>query len=180
MPQVLHKFRNHFVNRNSKILILGTFNPDVPTGPDFFYGRPRNYLWQLLPACWNLESLKNKELRAKRAFMELYKIDFADLIQSVEVPEGTQTNVDDAYIDGFATQWNAVIPLIDSLESLNAVYFTRKTFVGIPNIKERVLAIENHCLKARIRFHCLETPARFANLAKQRQWKDVIVNNPSQ
>ncbi|HRG59985.1 MAG TPA: hypothetical protein PK323_13605 [Bacteroidia bacterium] len=179
MPIILHKFRNHVVNPDTEILILGTFNPDIRIGPTFFYGRPRNYLWQLLPGCWVLPSLKNQLLPIKQNFMQQYRIDFADLIHSVDVPVNQADNFDDSFIDGQVNQWSDIIALIDSLSNLRAVYFTRKTFAGITNIHAQINAIQSHCIQTDIRFCLLQTPARFANEAKQQQWIDTIINQIS-
>lgn len=176
MPIIFHKFSNHVVHPDTEILILGTFNPDIPNGPSFFYGRPRNYLWQLLPGCWGLPSLKAQPLPIKQNFMHQYRIDFADLIHAVEVPEDQADNFDDSYIDGHVHQWKDVIALLRSLKKLRAVYFTRTTFGGIPNIRIQIKAIQAHCLQSNIRFCLLKTPARFANAAKQQQWIDTIIS----
>jgi hypothetical protein len=176
MPIVSHKFLNHLVAMDTEILILGTFNPNIPGGPTFFYGRPRNFLWQLLPGCWGMPSLKMSLLPAKQAFMAGQKVDFTDLIESVNVPVGQQANVLDSYIDGLVHQWKDVVTLISSLPKLKAVYFTRKTFARIPNITARIITIQNHCVQRNIRFCVLETPARYANVTKQQQWIDTIIN----
>jgi hypothetical protein len=176
MPIVQHKFLNHQVSQDTEILILGTFNPDIPEGPDFFYGRPRNYLWQLMPGCWELDSLKDNPLPDKLAFMAEYKIDFADLIASVDVPAGLEGNVDDAFIDGLVNTWKDIIGLLNELKNLKAVYFTRITFNDVPNIQQQIITIHNHCLENDIRFCCLKSPSRFANAAKQQQWIDTIIN----
>lgn len=176
MPIILHKFGEHQVSPDTEILVLGTFNPDIPEGPDFFYGRPRNYLWQLLPRCWELPTLRYSPLAAKYEFMSQYKVDFADLIASVDVPEGQEGNVDDVFIDGKVEAWKDIIALIDQLPKLEAVYFTRKTFANIPNIQAQITSINIHCHFNGIRFCLLPTPARFANAAKQEQWRDTIIN----
>jgi hypothetical protein len=175
MPIVLHKFREHEVNPKTEILILGTFNPDIPTGPDFFYGRPRNFLWYLLPLCLGLPSLKEAPLQDKKAFMATHKIDFADIIHGLDIPDGEEANVDDDFIDGHINGWKEIIELIDTLPNLKAVYFTRKTFNGIPVMRARINLIAAHCLQRRIRFCKLETPARFYSPKKQQQWIDTIV-----
>ncbi len=108
--------------------------------------------------------------------MHQYRIDFADLIHSVEVPVNQSDNFDDIYIDGQVIQWKNIIALINSLNNVSAVYFTRKTFGGIPNIHAQINAIQTHCIQRNIRFCLLETPARFANVAKQQQWIDTIIN----
>ncbi len=176
MPIILHKFRNHVVNPDTEILILGTFNPDIPIGPTFFYGRPRNYLWQLLPGCFLLPSLKDQPLPIKQIFMQQYRIDFADLIHSVDVSLNQINNFKDSYIDSRVHQWKNIIALINSLNNIKAVYFTRKTFQGISNINMQIKAIQARCVQRDIRFSLLKTPARFANAAKQQQWIDTIVN----
>lgn len=176
MPIIQHKFRNHQVSLDTTILILGTFNPDIPEGPTFFYGRPRNFLWRLLPGCWNLPSLKTQPLNAKQAFMSAHRIDFADVIHSVDVPVGQHANFLDTYIDDKVQQWKDIITLINQLSKLAAVYFTRKTFGGIPNIQNEISNIKSHCTNNNIKFCLLETPARFYNAGKQQQWIDTIVN----
>jgi G:T/U-mismatch repair DNA glycosylase len=175
MPVILHKFREHQVSPNTEILILGTFNPDIPDGPDFFYGRPRNFLWHLLPHCWGLSSLKESSLSSKQKFMTAYKIDFADLIHALDIPEGEESNVDDAFIDSHVNQWKDIKGIIDNLPNLKAVYFTRKTFNGIPNMRGQVNLIAEHCKQKNIRICKLDTPARFFSPEKEQQWKDTIV-----
>jgi G:T/U-mismatch repair DNA glycosylase len=176
MPVILHKFRNHQVIQETEILILGSFNPDIPDGPTFFYGRHKNNLWQLLPGCWIIPSLRYSPLHDKKAFMVKYKIDFADLIASVDVEEGQHANFLDTYIDPRVETWKNIIELITQLPKLKAVYFTRKTFGGIPNIHNKIIEIINHCQQVGIRFCLLETPARFVNADKQQQWISTIIN----
>jgi len=175
MPIILHKFREHQVNPQTEILILGTFNPDIPAGPDFFYGRTRNFLWHMLPQCWNLEPLKESSLLNKQEFMAAYKIDFADIIHSIDVPEGEESNVDDTFIDNHVQEWKDINALIESLPNLKAVYFTRKTFNGIANMRIQIIKVANFCKQKNIRFCKLETPARFYSPEKQQQWIDTIV-----
>ena len=175
MPLINHKFIEHQVSSDTEILILGTFNHDDQDGPDFFYGRSRTFLWHLLPQCWNLEPLKEADIMDKRNFMETYKIDFADLINAIDVPEGEEENVDDNFIDTHVIEWKDIIALVNSLPKLNAVYFTRKTFNGITNTKVQIMQIAKHCQQKNIRFCKLETPARFHSPEKQQQWIDTIV-----
>ena len=175
MSIILHKFRDHRVSLKTEILFIGTFNPDTPDGPDFFYGRTRNFLWHLLPQCWQLDSLKEAPLEEKQALMATYKIDFADLIHSIDVPEGEEDNVDDTFIDTHVHEWKNVIDLLKTLPRLKAVYFTRKTFNGISNMRVQINLIAGYCRQHNIRFCKLETPARFHSPEKQQQWIDTIV-----
>ena len=171
----VNKFREHPVNLQTKILILGTFSPDFPGGPDFFYGRERNFLWHLLPICYGLTDLKDAPLDDKKAFMSEYKIDFADFIHSLVIAPGEEQIVDDAFIDSHVNEWNNIGNLMDLLPDLKAVYFTRKTFNGLPNIRQQINLIKERCKQRAIRFCKLETPAKFFSPEKQQQWTDTIV-----
>ncbi|WP_207534095.1 hypothetical protein [Desertivirga arenae] len=175
MPVVRHKFQSIQPGADAEMLILGTFVPEAEENTDFFYGRSRNYLWHLLPICWKLESLKEASLTQKQDFMRKYKIGFADLINTLEVPEGEEANTDDNFVDSHVSEWNNIISLIESLPALKAVYFTKKTFNGIPNIKEQLIAIAAYCKQKNIRLCKLETPARHFSVEKQQQWVDTIV-----
>ena len=175
MPTLSHKFRDHVIDPKTEVLIIGTFNPDIPEGPDFFYGRQRNFLWQLLPQCYGLLSLKQADLEAKKTFMQEYHIDFADLMATVDVDAGQENNVNDTYIDGRVQTWKEIKPIVDSLPALSAVFFTRITFGGVPHIKREILDIRDHVRGKGLYFACLKTPARFAGMAKQQFWNSRVM-----
>ncbi len=175
MPIVTNKFKNYQVSPQTETLILGTFSHDVIDGADFFYGKPRNFLWHLLPISYGLTSLKEANLETKKAFMTQYKIDFADIIETLNVPEGEENNLDDTFIDNHAFEWKNINLLIDSLPHIKAVYFTRKTFNGIANAKQQIMQIAKYCNEKNIRFCKLETPAKYFDDTKQKQWIDTIV-----
>ena len=175
MQTVLHKFRTLLPPADTEILILGTFVPEAEEDTDFFYGRPRNFLWHLLPICWKQPSLKDAPLLLKQQFMQERKIGFADMIAALEVPEGEETNTEDTFVDSHVLHWNNIVALIDTLPALKAVYFTRKTFNGIPSIKVQLGIIALHCRQKSIRMCKLETPARHFGVEKQQQWTDTIV-----
>lgn len=174
---MLHKFSNHTISPETEILILGTFHPDIDNGTDFFYGRHRNFLWRILPACFGYHDLKNEALAAKQVFMAQYHIDFADIIHSLQnVPVGQEANYDDQFIDNLIGEWKNITDIIDSLPNLKGVYFTRKTFGGIPNITAKVSEIRQHCIRKNIRFCLLKSPSRFSSQAKIDSWTATIVN----
>ncbi len=174
MPIITHKFHDYQPDPNTEILILGTFIHDREDSPDFFYGRTRNFLWHLLPICYNLPEMKEATLEEKKQFMAEYKIDFADVINTLEVEEGEEDNSDDNFIDASVSEWRDLITLVDSLPNLKAVYFTRKTFNSIPAIRTQVTKIAKHCIDKGIRFCKLETPSKFYDPSKQQQWKNTI------
>lgn len=169
MTKIRHRFINHNINPNTKILIIGTFNPDTEENKaDFFYGRQRNFLWTLIPTAFNEASLKGRARNEKLKFIEQYEIDFIDLISEVDVDE--VANYDDDYLDSKVTIWKDVVSEIDKLKNLKQVCLTRKTFGKIPNMKTKIDEIKNHCDMKGINFTLLSTPARFVNETKQIEW----------
>lgn len=174
MSVILHKFRNYQPSPDTETLFLGIFIPDH-SKIDFFYGRSRNFLWHLLPKCWGMDSLMDLPLTVKQQFMTNLKIDFVDLIEALNVPDGEEDNSDDSFIDSHVEQWKDIIGLIDTLPNLKNVYFTRKTFNNIPQIRTQLTGIAKHCKAKSIRICKLETPARFFSEEKQQQWIDTII-----
>ncbi len=177
--KIKHRFTNHTLSPQTEILIVGTFNPDTEKNPaDFFYGRSRNYLWQLLPLAFNLPNLKRKSKEDKSAFMRQMKIDFIDVVGEIEVGEGSETNYKDDYIDKKITINQDVIRQIKKLKKLKKVCFTRKTFGNIPNIKREIKTVEDYCKAHQIFFQYLITPARIYDRKKQEEWTNFFRNNP--
>jgi G:T/U-mismatch repair DNA glycosylase len=173
MAIVKHRFRKHELNPDTETLIIGTFNPDTPENvADFFYGRQRNFLWTLVPKAFGDESLKGKTRQEKIEYIRERKIDFIDLISEVSVEE--VSNYDDDYLDSKVTTWRNVLSEIEQLKKLNKVCFSRKSFSGIPKMKERIENIRLYCEKWGIRFEYLTTPARFYRADKQDEWTNFL------
>ena len=170
--KIEHKFREHEINPDTKMLIIGTFNPDVDNNKaTFFYGRDRNFLWSLLPKAFNKESLKKSNNQEKLEFIKEHNIDFVDLISEIEIDEGQENNYGDDYIDKKVTIWNDIVGNILKKLNIKEVYFTRTTFSNIPNMERKINKIEQFCEDSKIKFECLLTPARFENEDKLNSWK---------
>jgi G:T/U-mismatch repair DNA glycosylase len=175
MSTIKHKFRDFENKGNIEILILGTFNPDTPSNPaEFFYGRGKNYFWNLLPKVFNYKELKNLSVTEKKEFIDKFKIGFADIIQEVDVESGEETNYSDDYIDSKVNKWIDFENFLKNYVSLRKVFFTRKTFKGIPKMKEQIDLIKETCLINGVDFSCLPTPARFDNQKKLNEWIAII------
>lgn len=171
MKIIKHKFRDHPIDANTEILIIGTFNPDTENNPaDFFYGRNRNFLWRLLATAFNVDDLKGKSRAEKTQFIATAKIDFIDLIQEVSVEEGHETNYDDAYLDNKVLRWRDIISELQKLEKIKKVCFTRKSFSDIPEMRNKIQQIKTYCDSNQIKFQYLTTPARFYRKDKQDEW----------
>lgn len=172
-----HKFLNHIICKNTKIIILGSFHPNTINEADFFYGRGRNYLWRILPIIFNNSDLKKEKIDKKKKFMSNFNIDFIDIIHEIKVENNIIKNYTDKYLDNKVTKWKDVEKELGKLKNLTAVYFTRKTFTGIPNIEKRISEIRNYCVNKNIRFCLLETPSRFCNPEKIENWRNTIIKN---
>ena len=168
-----HRFRTHKINPLTETLIIGTFNPDNSDKTvDFFYGRPRNYLWTFLPKTFRMESLKGKNRADKISFISKKRIDFADLISEVRVTN--DKNYYDTYLDNKVTAWKDILTEIKKLKHLKRVCFTRKTFAGIPKIESKINAVKSYCDKSNIKFNFLVTPARYWKQDKQDEWDNFM------
>jgi len=178
MITVQHKFLAHQINPATETLLIGTFNPDaVDNNAEFFYGRSRNYLWQLLPSAFGETDLKGESKQEKIQFIGKYKIDLIDLIEEIQVDSGQEANYDDSYIDSKVIRWRNVMEVIDNLSNLKRVCFTRKTFLDIPHMKSQIDSIKKQCDDKGISFKALITPARFYNINKQSEWTDFLLND---
>ena len=78
---------------------------------------------------------------------------------------GKENDYSDEYIDDKVSKWNNIICIIKD-NSIKEVYFTRKTFANIKNIKNKILDIEKYCNENNIMFSYLDTPARYENKEK--------------
>lgn len=176
--KIRHRFLDHPINPETETLILGTFNPETADNDaKFFYGRNRNYLWQLLPSAFGETNLKKASKNEKLEFIRKYKIDLIDLIEEIEIDAGQEANYDDGYIDSMVSKWRNIIALIDSLPNLKRVCFTRKTFSDIPNMKKQIDAIRQYCENKKIVFKALITPSRFYRDDKQTEWTNFLFND---
>ncbi|PQJ08774.1 hypothetical protein CJD36_022505 [Flavipsychrobacter stenotrophus] len=181
MNVIMHKFLDYQPAKDAETLIIGTFNPNVEDNKaNFFYSRPRNYLWTILPTAHTKKGLKNASRLEKENFSSTYKIAFIDLIENVKVHEGQEVNYEDAYLDKQEIEWRKVIEVMKELSNLKRVCFSRSTFADIPRMNKVVIEIEDYCKDNKIKFQRLVTPARFYNEAKQDQWNNFLLNDSGQ
>ena len=174
---MLHKFRSHQINPDTKILILGTFQPDIENGIYFFHSQKENCLWQILPACFSETSLRGQSPEFKKDFIRRKQVDFADIIASLRTgSESRKTLYNDVMLDQIVDQWNKTEEMIDGLRFLEAVYFIRKTFHAMPRIEKRILQIRNHCVRRCMRFSLLKAPGRYADQEKIDEWTSTIIH----
>jgi G:T/U-mismatch repair DNA glycosylase len=182
MP-ILHKFRNQQVNPNTRILFLGTYNPDIPEDQNaatYFYGRGRNRFWELLPETFGHPSLQNATDQEKMDYMSEHGFGLSDLIYSLDnVPEAQEGNFKDEFIDPYVSEWFDTPALIESLPNLEKVFVTRVSFdKKVPNMKQRILSIRA-TLPSKVCMCGLITPGgAYRNMTvKSAQWKRALKEN---
>lgn len=175
MIKIKHKFRNFKNQQDIETLILGTFNPDTPENlAEFFYGRGKNYLWNLLPKVYGQPGLKNSTLAEKNDFILKNKIGFTDLVQEIEVELGEGNKYADDFIDSKITKWIDFALFLVDFPKVKNVFLTRKSFADIPKMKIQIDIIKNICQSTGIGFFLLPTPARFENQTKLNEWKIIF------
>lgn len=172
---IKHKFR-HFENKSDiQTLILGTFNPDiVKNNAVFFYGRGKNYLWNLLPKVFGNSELKQSNYNERISFIEKYKIGFVDLIEEISIEDDSDISYSDKELDRMCKKWTDFELFVVKYPNIKAVYFTRKSFQGIPNMEKQIEWIRKFCQYKNINFFMLPTPARFENQDKLNEWKEIF------
>ncbi len=187
-----------------EVLIIGTFNPDIPNNPaDFFYGR--NYFWRIFENLSNNNNalngrriLANGIIRAPNIgrIFELctqFKLSFADLIQSVN---GVVNNYEDNLLDGYVggglavNNVNEIAKYICENKSIKHVYFTRKYANEVQNIWglwQDVQELVKQCRKD-VQFGSIFTPSgqggvpnfiglhKAATIARYWIWVNAIPN----
>lgn len=172
---VKHKFLDLYPLQGKKIVIIGTFNPDVPCNKaEFFYGRVQSHFWTLLPKVFDKESLKGN-VQKQKEFLELYDIELSDLILSVELNEEDICSYGDDKLTNVRLYNTDNIIKSLAKGKTKEVYFTRKTFYkSVENIKKEIYKIKEYCEQNSIKFRFLPTPARFYNEKKLEEWRECF------
>jgi len=87
----IHKFKNYLdlgkLDFEPKTLIIGSFNPALPTGnsAEWFYGRTDgNCFWDVLPGLYNQPSLQHATPDQWKQFCHDHKIALTDLISAID------------------------------------------------------------------------------------------------
>ena len=172
---VKHRFGHHEIDPGTEILVIGTFNPDSTNNRAlFFYSRPRNFLWKLIPLAYGNEDLRKAVPEKKIEYSRIMKIDFVDIISEINVDD--PDNYSDHYLDGRDIRWTEIISQIDKLANLKNVCLTRSTFSWIPYMRTKVEEFRKHFEEKNIIFECLVTPARFYSTKKQQEWTSFFKN----
>lgn len=173
--RIKHKFLPRQLNPETEILIVGTFNPGINANrANFFYSRGHTSFWELMSAIFGEKCLRYSEKQEKEDFIKRHKIDFADLIEEIDITAQDLSSYKDITLD---ENWNVVkcknIPQeISHLNKLKKVCFTRRTFQYIPNIQKKVEELELWCKNKGIEFRGLTTPANYGKVDAQKRFEE--------
>lgn len=169
-----HKFLPRKLNPDTEILVIGTFNPDIPSNSAaFFYSRGHTAFWELMSAIFGEKCLRYSSVEDKEAFIKRHKIDFTDLIETIDMPEEDAANYRDVNLDKYLNKANRtdVKAEIARLKHLKKVCFTRKTFSSIPNIQGKIKEVEQFCTEKKIKFKYLLSPANYGKIDPQQRFE---------
>lgn len=92
-PEYLTHEIKPFIQKDSKILILGTFPSPKSREFGFFYGHPRNRFWMVLSKLFNEKCPESIE--EKKAFLEKHKIALWDVIGSCVITGASDSSIKD-------------------------------------------------------------------------------------
>ncbi len=102
-----HKFLPRKLNPDTEILVIGTFNPDIPSNSAaFFYSRGHTAFGELMSAIFGEKCLRYSSVEDKEAFIKRHKIDFTDLIETIDMPEEDAANYRDVNLDKYLNKAN--------------------------------------------------------------------------
>ncbi len=179
-----HKFLNNEIPPDTEILVVGTFNPEIPgNAANFFYSRGQNVFWELMSAIFEEKCVRYESKNEKKAFIKRHKIAFADLIEEINLDEKEASTYSDRFLDKHLNTATCkdIAGEIARLKHLKKVCFTRSSFGGIPNIKKKIDEIAAQCKNKEHpkRFACLPTPANCRRIDPQKRfavWKEFFTS----
>lgn len=124
-----------FYNKNSKILILGSFPSVKSRELGFYYAHPQNRFWKVLSCIFDEEI---SDVESKKAFLTKYKIALYDVCATCEINKSkdasiknveandlkvilNNSNIKSIYVNG-KTAYNLYNKLIKDKINIEAIY----------------------------------------------------------
>lgn len=84
-------------NKDSQILILGSFPSVKSREAQFFYHHPQNRFWKILTALYNYETLKS--IDEKKEFLLTHHIALWDVIESCEIIGSSDSSIENVKVN---------------------------------------------------------------------------------
>ncbi|MFW5794385.1 MAG: DNA-deoxyinosine glycosylase [Bacillota bacterium] len=89
---IKHKFEP-VINKNSKMLILGSFPSLKSREEDFFYMHPQNRFWLVLSRLFNDLAFLSKDIDLKTKTLEKHHIALYDVIESCNIKNSADASI---------------------------------------------------------------------------------------
>ena len=106
-----------FINKTSKILILGTFASIKSFENNFYYTHPKNQFWKLLSEVFEEEFPKS--LEDKKRFLDRHNIALWDMVKSCKRENSLDSSLKEIEI-------NDIKSLLKNYPNIKKIYFTSK------------------------------------------------------
>jgi G:T/U-mismatch repair DNA glycosylase len=160
------------------VLIIGTFNPaweQLANTATWFYGRPNNYFWDVLPRLYGNPPLRQAGAKAWRNFCKQHHIALTDVLYSIGDANASnaahiqtlKTYRDDAIAKHFHEfVWVDVIAILKRHRHIQHVYFTRQASGFWQPAWQTIAA---YCQDHQITCHTLLTPSAHARFQMPKQ-----------
>lgn len=82
LQHAAHEF-GPYINKDSEILILGSFPSVLSRAQSFYYGNPRNRFWSVLESCF--KDRAGESVEERKAFCTRHKIALYDAIEECDI-----------------------------------------------------------------------------------------------
>jgi hypoxanthine-DNA glycosylase len=103
------------IDKNSKILILGSFPSIKSFEESFYYSHPTNQFWKILSKLFNAKELKTK--KEKIEFLKKNKIVIWDMVKSCKRENSLDTSLKEIEV-------NDIARLLKDYPNIKAIFFT--------------------------------------------------------
>ncbi|BCD67880.1 DNA-deoxyinosine glycosylase [Nitratiruptor sp. YY09-18] len=105
------------IDKNSKVLILGTFPSIKSCENSFYYGHPQNQFWKILASLFHEEIPHTIE--EKREFLQRYNIALWDMVKRCKRENSLDTSLKNIEV-------NDIAALLQKYPNIEALFFTGK------------------------------------------------------
>ncbi len=122
-------------DKNSRILILGSFPSEKSLEKKFYYSHKNNIFWKLLGEILGEKNLKEKTIKEKKNFLLKNKIALWDVYKKVNRIGSKDSNIKEKELNDFK-----------KLKSLNlkAIFYNGRTAYKEREKIKKVLKVEEH------------------------------------
>ena len=121
LSKTTHPFEP-FIDKSSKVLILGSF-PSIKSFEDnFYYAHPQNQFWKLLSGVWDEKTPQT--IDEKKAFLKKHHIALWDVIHSCKRKNSLDSNLKEI-------EPNDIETLLKNYPNIKKICFTSKTALKI-------------------------------------------------